>query len=233
MATNKVFGILKGTCPYVIFFGFFVGVCLLLQCFIPFIQRMAELSGNGSYNWSFWLQVLNTQFVLPMELISQFWAAIAATYVGLDRTAFAVDAFKHGTNGGHAFNDEKLSQLNSIIWLSFGIFILATLLNTFFQAELALAPLFACFGATVLFYVGGNKSVRTMENICPEEYSEAFIRESDLDLKDLCEAVCKDETLTDDDRKTIIVVANMLKRDEPFTMKVCENGKIQTLNKKS
>jgi hypothetical protein len=224
--------ILKGISPYVIFFGFFVGVSLLLQCFIPFLQKMVELNNIG-YNWGYWLTILNNDFTLPMELISQFWAAIAAAYVGLDRTVFAVDALKHGTNDQEAFSPNKLKQLNQIMWLSFGLYILAVLLNTVFQAELALTPLLACFGSIVLFYVSGNKVVRTMEKVCPEQYEELFIDNNNLKdtFRECCKELYKTSGLTDDDMKTILIVSDLLKKDESFHLKVDASGKIETLRK--
>jgi len=159
--SRNLYKVLKGTCPYVLIFGIFVGISLVLQCFIPFLQKMAELN-NGEWLW--FLSLFNSKFVLPMEMISNFWAAISATYVGLDRAAYTVDAFKNGKEA-EALSDDRMIQLTQVIWMSLFIYVIAVVLNTFFDAELALTPLFVAFGSSMLCYVAGNKAVKGFEKL--------------------------------------------------------------------
>jgi len=172
---------LKGASIYVLFFGFFVAGSLILQCLIPFLQLMAELNGNGE--WAWFLTIFNARFNLPMEMISNFWAAISAAYVGLDRAAFSVDAFKNG-NQTTAFTEEKIGHLKQVMVMSFFIYLLAVGLNSIFDADLALTPLFVSFGSTVLFYVSGNKVVSGFQKAHPESEIEKLTEDC---LKDMSE----------------------------------------------
>lgn len=163
---------MRGTCPYVLFFGLIVFCSLLLQCFVPFIQKLAMLGYNG--NVAFITSLININFSLPMETISNLWAAISATYVGLDRAAFTVDALRTGQESA-AFDEEKMIQLTQILWMSFGIYVSAVLLYTFFDADLSLTPLFVSFGATVLSYVAGNKAVRAFQAMKKEDTTQRIL----------------------------------------------------------
>jgi len=197
--------IFNGVCPYVIFFGIFVIFSLLLQCFVPFILRMAELGYNG--NIAFLSQIINVNFNLPMEMISNFWAAISATYVGLDRAAFTVEALKNDKNTD-AFCEEKLVQLNQIIWLSFIIYIIAVLLNTFFDAELALMPLLISFASSLLAYVAGNKAVRAFENLSKDKNPSVL------------------DGLDEQQQLTLTRISGLIKSKKEITIKLDSDSKI-------
>ena len=219
--SKKVTKFTSRTCPYVIFFGIVVIFALTLQCFIPFLQLMARLYGNG--NWTWFLNIFNNQFTLPMELISNFWAAISATYVGLDRAAFAVDAFRNGTNN-EAFDERKMAQLKQVIRIGFGIFIYATVLNTFFDANFALAPLFASFGASILSYVAGNKLVKGAEEVCPDDVAKQA---------DICERMSEVMDATDDQIKSLNIILGAMKKGVPLNIKIYDNSKIKSIHKTS
>jgi len=205
----------SGTFPYVFLFGIFVASSLMLQCFIPFLQRMAEIH-DGSWEWL--LTIFNSKFILPMEMISNFWAGISATYVGLDRAAFTVDAFKNGIHND-AFDDGKLKSLRQIMLLSFIIYGLAVILNTFFDAELALTPLFISFGSSVLCYVAGNKTVIAFSKLTPEDELE----ENDIKL----------EELNENQIKTLAKISKLLIEDKKeMIIKIDENDRIVGMNVK-
>jgi len=212
----KLYKILKGTNPYVILFGIFVACSLLLQCFIPFLQKMAELK-NGE--WAWFLALFNTQFVLPMETISNFWAAVSATYVGLDRAAYTIDAFKSGKETV-ALTDDRMHQLTQVIWLTFFIYGIAVVLNTIFNAELALTPLFVAFGSSILCYVAGNKAVKAFETLSPEN-EETEDEVDKLILDDL-----NKEQLT-----TLTRITDMMKEKKEFTIRISKESKITGVRK--
>ena len=151
---------LDGTSIWVIMFGVMVGVSLLLQCMIPFLTRMAHAFGNDS-----WLVMTNVNFVLPMDVITSFWAAISAAYVGFDRGAFTLATLRGEYNKLETGNPGRNRQ---VIKLSFGIYALAVLLNVFFDAELSLGPLMSSFGASVLLYVSGQRSILAASKFAPE-----------------------------------------------------------------
>jgi len=205
------------TCPYVIFFGVVVISSLALQCFIPLLQRLA---GYDPEHWAIFLTIFNTSFKIPMELISNFWAAISATYVGLDRAAFAVDAFRNGSNN-HAFTEEKIDKLKQIIKLSFFIYVIAASMNTFFDAEFALAPLFASFGASILAYVAGNKTVTAFQKISPEDVEEKSLIHSKIPL-------IMDLDVEKDDIKleTLNKICELLNDNKQMIIKIDADSKI-------
>jgi hypothetical protein len=136
---------------------------LFLQCLIPFLQTFGESLRLGNL-----LPFLNTRFILPIDIITSLWTAIAAGYVGLDRGMFAIDGLKNGANI-QAFTDEKRKHMVHIIFLSFFIYILAVFLNILFNSALSLTPLATAFGSTVLCYVLGNKVIGGAQKLAPEE----------------------------------------------------------------
>jgi len=211
--SKNIYRALKGTCPYVLLFGVVVGISLLLQCFIPFLQKMAELR-NGEWQW--FLNIFNSQFVLPMDVISQFWAAISATYVGLDRAAYTFDAFKNGSETV-AFDETRMVQLTQVIWLSFIIYAMSVGLNAFFNAELALTPLFVSFGSSMLCYVAGNKAVVALQRL--SKYDDDDDEDSDGEGEFL-------EGLTEIQMKTMERLSNLLRQNKQFIVKIDKESKI-------
>lgn len=160
--------------------------------------------------WSKFLLIFNAKFKLPMETISQFWAAISATYVGLDRMAYTAKAWKDG-NDTVSMSDYRMTQLAQIIWLSFFIFILALGLNTIFDVDLALEPLMISFGSSVLCYVAGNKAVRAFESLSVKNKALASEIIKDLDQKQL---------------DTLKSFSESLREKKEFILKVNEDSEI-------
>jgi hypothetical protein len=153
---KSIMKFMNATSKYVLFFGFFVIVSLFLQCLIPFFAKLTEITGYTGFFTVF----LNQNFVLPMTIISDFWAAISAAYVGVDRGMYMIDGYKNGGNHSEAFSDDQLKHLTQVILQSFIIYSLAVGLNIFFDSDLALAPLAVSFGTSILLYVAGNKAVK-------------------------------------------------------------------------
>jgi len=208
----------KTTYFYVILFGIFVAFSLCLQVFIPFLQMMVRhdlLNGN----FQFLLSLVNQNFNLPMDVISSFWAAISAAYVGLDRAAFAIDALNKGPNTS-AFNETKMRHLHQVLWMSFIIYALAVLLNTFFDAELALTPLLISFGSMMLLYVSGNKVVSGCERVKkPGSVHKGKVKEKidEMDEEQL-QAICK--------------VSDMIKSAEDTVIRI-EGSRVTRVNENS
>ena len=119
--------------------------------------------------------------------------------------------------------------------MSFIIYSLAVILNTFFAADFALTPLFASFGSIVLCYVAGNKAVEAFEHMCPSEYEhkpevlppeEQFIKCQD----DTCPHVCK--SLSNEQQVTsLITFGNLLKKKQAIMVTVNAEGKIVSVKK--
>jgi hypothetical protein len=160
----KVLKILNCTSKFVLFYGAFVMISLLLQCLIPFFSKFVELTGYEG----FWILFLNQNFTLPMDIITSFWAAISAGYVGVDRGMYMIDGFK---NGGDidAFTPIQLSHLTQVIIESFLVYSLAVALNIFFDSNLSLTPLATSLGTSVLLYVLGNKGIKASQALSAEE----------------------------------------------------------------
>jgi hypothetical protein len=181
----KVLKFLNSSSRYVIFFGIFVMISLLVQCLVPFASKFGE-----AVKYAGWMNIfLNQNFHLPMELISEFWAALSAIYVGADRGMFMIDGFKNGMDI-KAFDKEKLSHLTEVIILSFVIYAEACGLNLVFDADLALSPLLVSLGSSVLLYVTGNKAIQASQKLTKEDdMNQDGIKDSEQDpeivLKDL------------------------------------------------
>jgi hypothetical protein len=178
-------------------FGIFVIASILAQCFIPFFAKLNEyyqVTGNiGDFLNTF----LNQNFVLPMDIISGFWAAISAAYVGVDRGMFMIDGFKNGQDIG-AFDTDKIKHLTLVIILGLAIYVLAAGLNLFFDAELALAPLVTSFGSSVLLYVVGNKAIKASQTLSPEnDLDQDGIDDSEQDPAEVLKRLKEQKQNTD------------------------------------
>jgi hypothetical protein len=159
---EKIISFLDDSVKVVVFFGIVVGSSLVLQCFIPFIGLMFSI-----YEYTgFWTTIFNNEFVLPMGVISDFWAAMCAIYVGVDRGAMVAITLTGEKGKLEVGNPEHLKQ---VMIESFLLYTLAVGLNIFFDADLALSPLFIAFGSTVVLFVGGNKFIRGASALAPEK----------------------------------------------------------------
>ena len=155
---------LEGASIWVIFFGIFVGVSLFLQCMIPFISKF--LMSNGHAYLFSWMAFINENFHLPMEVISNFWAAISAAYIGVDRAAMTISTINGEYNKMDSGNPEHNRH---IIIQSFIIYCIAVVLSMLFDADLSLPPLAISFCASVLLYVSGQKAIYAASKIAPED----------------------------------------------------------------
>jgi hypothetical protein len=157
----KVTGFLDSSVILVVLFGVIVGLSLALQCFIPHIGSILETIGYTG----FWATIFNSNFHLPMDIISDFWAALCAIYIGVDRGAMIAMTLNGEKGKLEVGNPENLKQvmIESLILYAFAVG-----LNMFFDAELALTPLFIAFGSTVILFVGGNKAIKGAAALAPE-----------------------------------------------------------------
>jgi hypothetical protein len=152
--------IFNATSRYVLFFGLFVMISLIFQCIVPFFAKYVELTG-----YTGWITIfLNQNFQLPMDIISDFWAAISAAYIGVDRGMYMIDGFKNGEES-QAFSEDQLKHLTQVLIESFIVYSLAVSLNLFFDSNLALSPLAVSFGSSCLLYIVGNKAVRGSQTL--------------------------------------------------------------------
>jgi hypothetical protein len=97
-----------------------------------------------------------------MDVITDFYAAIVAVYVGVDRGAFTIATFKEKKQEADYGNRGHLIQ---IIWQNIILYSLAVLLNLAFDTELAVTPLAVALGSSILLYVAGNKVIMTASKI--------------------------------------------------------------------
>lgn len=150
----------EGASLWVILFGLFVMCSSIFQCLIPFLAKFENILNLELLNL-----LVNQSFVLPMDIITSFWAGISAAYIGVDRAAMTISTI----NGQYNQIDKGNPEHNRhIIILSFFIYLVAVLLNMIFDAELALAPLATSLGASVLLYVSGQKAIYAASKIAPE-----------------------------------------------------------------
>lgn len=155
----------EGASIWVIFFGIFVICSLIIQCVVPFLSKFASIEKLEILRF-----LINQQFILPMEVITSFWAAISAAYIGVDRAAMTIST----VNGEYNKLDKGNPEHNRhIIILSFFIYITAVLLNLIFDTNLALTPLATSLGASVLLYVSGQKAIYAASKIAPENDKDA------------------------------------------------------------
>jgi hypothetical protein len=152
---------IQGASIWVIAFGIFVGFSLITQCIIPFLAKFCVERGIGGVLYA----LANQNFKLPMDVITSFWAAISAAYIGVDRAAMTISTI----NGEYEKTDYGNPGHNKqVIVLSFFIYTLAVILNLIFDVELSLIPLATSLGAAVLLYVSGQKAIYAASKIAPE-----------------------------------------------------------------
>jgi hypothetical protein len=152
----------EGASIWVIYFGVFVGISLIVQCLVPFLEKFVEINQYTGLLAG----IVNHKFILPMDVITSFWAAISAAYIGVDRAAMTISTINGEYNKLDTGNPEHNRH---IIIESFIIYILATILSILFDTELALTPLVTSFGASVLLYVSGQKAIFAASKIAPED----------------------------------------------------------------
>jgi hypothetical protein len=172
----KLEKLLSGSGIFVMLYGFFIIISLFLQALIPFLNQFPQIAEA--------LPILfNTHFELPMDVLTSFWAAISAAYVGADRAMFAIDGLRNGLDI-HAFDADKRVQMIQVLIISFAIYSIAVLLNVIFEANFALSPLATSLGASVLCFVVGNKAISGMQKLSPEEDADGDgIRDTDQQIE--------------------------------------------------
>lgn len=159
--SEKIIKRIQGASIWVIAFGIFVGCSLITQCIIPFLAKFCVERGIGGILYA----LANQNFNLPMDVITSFWAAISAAYIGVDRAAMTISTI----NGEYEKTDYGNPAHNKqVIILSFIIYTLAVVLNLIFDVELSLIPLATSLGAAVLLYVSGQKAIYAASKIAPE-----------------------------------------------------------------
>ena len=174
---------LQGSSIFVIFYGLFVVASLVHQALIPFLVKYAAYTGTEDSRQIF----LNMNFHLPMGTITDFWALISATFVGVDRAAFSVAAFKDHHEGGKVDFGHR-GHLIQIILQSFLIYVVAVCLNTFLEADFSLTPLAVSLGSSILLYVAGNKVIMASDKLAKDR--EENEEEVEVRLEKLKNCVC-------------------------------------------
>ena len=188
----------SGTSYLVLLYGLLVAGSLVLQAFIPFLQKMAETS---KWVGPVWFSLVNTKFVVPIKLITDFWAWISAAYVGVDRMAFSVQAFKDANKPGEVDYGQK-NHILQIIALSLFVYTVAVMLNFFLEADFALESLFASVGCSVLLYVSGNKIIKATDKAGEDEEKLDEAIEKDERTRKIEEAL---EKVKDGERAVVAI----------------------------
>jgi hypothetical protein len=184
----KLEKLLSGSCVFVMLYGFFIIISLFLQALIPFLNQFPEIAAAVPF-------LFNSNFELPMDVLTSFWAAISAAYVGADRAMYALDGLKNG-NEIHAFDSDKRTQMIQILIISFVIYSVAVLLNVLFDANFALSPLATSLGASVLCFVVGNKAISGMQKLSPEEDTDGDgVRDSEQVADKMLDALKSGKTV--------------------------------------
>lgn len=163
-------------------FGVIVGLSLVLQAIVPITALILHKFGLEQLAIP-----LNENFKLPMDVITTFWAACCAAYVGVDRAAFTIQTFinKEGTH----INGEP-EHLKQVIIESFIVYSIGVLLNVFFNADFALSPLFTAFGSSLVLYIGGSKAITGVKGISKhDDLDQDGINDSEQDPAEVLKRV--------------------------------------------
>jgi hypothetical protein len=231
---SKLSARLKGVSIIVILYGLFVAVSLTLQCLVPFLRVLTERLGYSAW----WVSLVNGNFILPMDIICDFWAAICAAYIGVDRGVMAISTYK-GVKGKQDVGHPE--HLRQVIVESFLVYAVAVLLYVLFDTDLQLAPLAVAFGSSVILYVGGQRAVYAASKLAPEEDLDrdgvrdseqytadevAKLRETLAAANDKISTSCCTafEDLTTQQRTQILRVAEAMKSGRPLTVRLNMKG---------
>ncbi|MDR0676687.1 MAG: hypothetical protein LBF97_06575 [Elusimicrobiota bacterium] len=182
----------------VLFFGFVIGLSIILQCFVPLTALLFQEIGYSG----FWATVFNVNFNLPIDVIINSWAILCAVYVGVDRASLTALTLAGEKGKMEIGNPEHLKQ---VIFQSFILYILSVGLYLFFDVELALAPMFIAFSSSLILFVGGNKAIKGASSLAPEE---------DLNQDGVADG------LNEEQKKTITKIIEMMKTGKTFKVRV-------------
>ena len=155
VATNQVDKMIKGTAGYVIFFGVFTGVCLILQCL-----RLLLLKFGIDVSF------LNENFLLPINTLTTLYASMCCVYIGVDRTTSVIATLK-GHSGRPSYGNPERNR--HIIIQNFFLCSTSIALNVFFDANLGLEPLLISFGGALILYTSGQKAVVSASKFANDE----------------------------------------------------------------
>ena len=154
--TEMVNSAIRGTAGWVIFFGVFTAVCLIIQC----LDQILNLWLNSTPLF------FNKNFIIPMDTLTTLYATLCASYIGVDRMSFAISTFKGTKNNADYGHPERNRH---IIIQNFFICSLALILNRFFDVPLGLEALIISFGASVILYVSGQRVIFQASKLAPTE----------------------------------------------------------------
>lgn len=153
----------------VLLFGILINVMMVLHCLVPFIGYI--LTSYGYTNR--FIQFINTEFSLPIEIMATFWVAVSSAYVGVDRAIFAA----HAATTAYVESNKELDKGSSsrnlhVILQSLVLFLFAVLLNFVFNKDLALSQFFIALGSSITLYVAGTKSISVANELTNTERKE-------------------------------------------------------------
>jgi hypothetical protein len=147
---NKIAEFVQRTSFIVFWFATVLAVVLLMQA-------LPALFVFISTNFGIFLPQLNLALKMPVDLTAWFYMAMSAAYTGVDRFAYYRQSSKLKYGQANVGNPEKLRR---VIFVSFLLFVEASLLELIISAPMPLEALMSAFGSTCLLYVTGQKGIR-------------------------------------------------------------------------
>lgn len=162
---NKKTKWLHSTHAWVLMYGFFYMILILLYCLPRLLCEFMPMS---------YMNHIHAGFTFPIDIFSWGLVAIMSGYSGIDRAAMATKSSKMQIGKADMGNPQ---HLQSVIKIMFVILLEATSLHFFFGDDkeingvlykginVPLESISTAFVSTVSVYVVGNKGIRLAQNL--------------------------------------------------------------------
>jgi hypothetical protein len=137
---------------------------MLLQTGISLLQieETKEVLLEKFKDIEFIVNILNGQVSLPIKTLSSIWIAVCASYIGVDRTAYALKSVRQ-PQGEVDVGDP--STIRKMIVISFVILVIGVICNSFVDFDFELDSLAAAFGFSTTLYITGQKAIKCVKYV--------------------------------------------------------------------
>lgn len=138
-----------------------------------------------------YLTKLNTEMVMPLEVMADVWVGLLSIYIGVDRAMFVV---KSATLNYGEVDVGEPGKIREMILISAIILIVAIIGTYVTNLDFQLDQFAMAFGASIALYVAGQKGIQTAkwsngqkdedENGIPDDEQEDYERWARKQRKD-------------------------------------------------
>lgn len=166
-------------------YAFVVGLCLVIQAVLNLMPSFVE---NEIIKSNYWVNILNSDLEMPLEILSFLWVTMISAYIGIDRGLYAARSFTL-SYGETDVGDPHTIRI--VILVSGLLFLEAIACNAICRGDYALTEFASGFGMSCCLYVAGQKVIKAgkasdgkhdKEELHPEEMDEPESQDNTEDI---------------------------------------------------